>query len=105
MKALSEWLSVVSRHGIGSVILLGDFNGPGIDWDKCVPPTTSPVVFHCLFEIIQEHSLEQMMRKPTRFDAILNLVLTNSLHSVSDLNSGPGSSTRDHNAVEFLVSS
>lgn len=104
LEALSESLSIISQHRIGSVMLLGDFNAPGIDWDKCVPPTTSPVVFHRLCEIIQYHSLEQMIRKPTRFDAILDLVLTNSPHSVSNLNSGPGLSTSDHNAVEFIVS-
>ena len=31
-----------------------------------------------------------MMKKPTRFDAILNFVLTKSPHTVSNLNSGPG---------------
>ena len=40
----------------------------------------------------------------TKFDAVLDLVLTNSPHSVSDLNSGSGLSTCDHNAVEFTVS-
>ena len=104
LEALSESRSVISQQRIGTVMLLGDFNTPGIDWDKCLPSTTSPVVSHRLCEIIQEHSLEQMMRMPTRFDAILDLVLTNSPHSVSDFNSGPGLSTSDHNVVEFTVS-
>ena len=44
------------------------------------------------------------MRMPTRCDALLDLVLTNSPHSVSDLISGPGLSISDHNTVEFTVS-
>ena len=63
-----------------------------------------PSSIYCLCEIIQDHLLEQMMKKPSRFDAILDLVLTNSPHSVSDLNSGPRLSTSDHNAVQFIVS-
>ena len=44
------------------------------------------------------------MRKPTRFDIILGVVLTNSPHSVSD-HFRPGLGTSYHNAVEFIVSS
>ena len=84
LEALSKSLSVIFQQGIGTVMLLGDFNTPGIDWDKCVPSMTPPAVSHHLCEIIQEHSLEQMMRMPTRFDAILDLVLTMQLPSLCE---------------------
>ena len=100
LEALSESLSVVSQQGIGTVMLLG------YSWNRlrCVPSMTSPAVSHHPCKIIQEHSLEQMMRMPTRCDALLDLMLTNSPHSVSDLISGPGLSISDHNTVEFTVS-
>ena len=54
------------------VILCGDFNAGDIDWDILNPSSSSPVS-RALCDILQDNSLEQLVKIPTRNQNILDL--------------------------------
>ena len=66
------------------VILCGDFNAADIDWDDFNPSSSSPVG-HMLCDILQDHSLEQLVKTPTRNQNILDLLLTNQTGILEDI--------------------
>ena len=84
------------------VVLGGDFNARGIDWDN---NTAKPGVEHrpiceSILETLSEHGLEQLQKSPTRKDSILDLYCTNKPGLVKSICNIPGFSSEDH---EFLV--
>ena len=83
-----------------TIILAGDFNCPGIDWDNLVPGNRVVGVSEKLIQITTEHGLSQQQRDPTKLDALLDLVFTNNeslIHSTSTI---PGISTaNEHESI------
>ena len=65
-----------------SVILLGDFNLPGIDWNthKSLPPP-DPIQLS-FFEFFYSSGLVQLNLLPTRNNAILDLILTTETYLI-----------------------
>ena len=69
------------------VILCGDFNAGDIDWDILNPSSSSPVS-RALCDILQDNSLEQLVKIPTHNQNILDLLdllLTNQTKIIQDL--------------------
>jgi len=90
-----------------NLILAGDFNLPGITWlDECGVPTPNPAYgaeLNSLFiDIINDHSLEQLIHSPTRENYILYLVFSTQPDLISEVCVVLGIS--DHEAVTFSIS-
>ena len=70
-----------------SVILLGDFNLPGIDWNTHKsPPDPIQLSF---FEFFYSSGLVQLNFLPTRNNAILDLIFTTEPNLISDISTLP----------------
>ena len=65
------------RHPNARLILVGDFNFPHIDWKSNVFPNSSKL----LEKLLQDCLLQQHVLQPTRFDKILDLVLTSKIRA------------------------
>ena len=85
-----------------TVVLGGDFNARGIDWDNSTvkPGAEHKPLCEIILETLSEHSLEQLQKSPTRKDSLLDLFCTNKPGLVKSICNIPGFSSEDH---EFLV--
>ena len=89
------------------LLIGGDFNFPGWDWQTTTPPlkprTPYPGLHHDFHDLINGHGLEQLVREPTREDNTLDLYLTNCPQLIPRTEVIPGLS--DHNIpyCEFIV--
>jgi len=87
------------------VIIVGDFNLPQVDWKRCLTggEQSKEYIFtsFCL-----SNSLTQLVPFPTRPESstILDLILTNDVDSVLNVNVSPGPVKSDHLAVYFDIS-
>ena len=79
------------------VCLAGDFNFPDIIWDtlSLKKGAKYPNVSRRFIEIIQDHSLEQLVTEPTRGRNILDLFLTTHPTLVNKVTMTPGISDHD----------
>ena len=77
--------SFVTRHNYSDVLVVGDFNVPGAKWN-------TEIVYYAgtesvIIRFATDHSLVQVATKPTRKDALLDLVFVLShLHNVDVVN-------------------
>jgi hypothetical protein len=86
----------------GTVIICGDFNFPSIDWSADSSLLTSNVTCTGIFlEFYYTHGLRQLVCEPTRGERILDLVLSNDIHSVLNYRILEPFSTSDHSQVSF----
>ena len=95
-------LSLQKLYGLSSnpkIWLAGDFNAPYIDWDTMSVLANRPyaAIHTSLIDLIQDHSLVQVVTQPTRFQNILDLFLLNYPNELHNLYIMPGIS--DHNIV------
>ena len=82
------------------ILLVGDFNFKDIDWSNNVFLNNSSN--YVLFaDILADNFLTQMVLQPTRENNILDLVLTNNIDLVVDVEVGEPIS--DHNIITFRV--
>ena len=83
-----------------TIVLGGDFNLPGIDWDNGVvnPKATNKSQCELLLSSLNTHALAQIHKEPTREENILDLLITNKPGLIKSSHSVPGIS--DHCAVE-----
>ena len=82
-----------------TLILGGDFNTGGINWDLCTVDhdTSNRTLKEKLLSILSEAGLKQMQREPTRGQNLLDLFCCNKPSLVKSITSIPGIS--DHNIV------
>ena len=82
-----------------TLILGGDFNAGGINWDNCTVDhdATNRPLKEKLISILDEAGLKQMQREPTRGQNLLDLFCCNKPLLIKSINSIPGIS--DHNIV------
>ena len=82
-----------------TLILCGDFNAGGINWDLCTVDhdTSNRTLKEKLLSILSEAGLKQMQREPTRGQNLLDLFCCNKPSLVKSITSIPGIS--DHNIV------
>jgi len=86
-----------------NIIVMGDFNLPGINWldgyGQLGPHPSYGVELNNLFlDVINDIGLNQFVNTPTRNNNVLDLVLSTS-SNIADLTISPGMS--DHEAVVF----
>ena len=84
-----------------SVILGGDFNFPGVDWENKsrIPDKITHSLFNTLFECINTYNLEQYVLNPTRVrgntSSVLDLLFSNIDDLLVNCNIHPGVSDHD----------
>jgi len=82
------------------VVVMGDFNFPSIDWNHLSAYSLDGADF---VRCVQEGFLTQYVDKPTRGEAILDLVIGNEPGQVSDLSVGEHFGDSDHNSLTFTI--
>ena len=80
LKKFGESLDRLSTNPNAHVLIGGDFNFPGFEWEtETLKPKATAVGQHREFlELIRDHGLEQMVTEPTRLNNTLDLILTNT---------------------------
>ncbi|XP_042144727.1 uncharacterized protein LOC121834885, partial [Ixodes scapularis] len=73
-----------------SVFLGGDFNLPGFNWSDEVLATDGPRAYSMFADIISVFGFEQYVKKPTRENSVLDLILCNFPGVVSEVTVLPG---------------
>jgi len=66
-----------------TVVIMGDFNMPLVDWDLYSGPDTP--MYSAFLHFINNYGLHQYVNKPTRDDKILAIVLSSSDSLVNDM--------------------
>jgi len=83
------------------VIIVGDLNCPGINWDTLSAPADG--VQDILLDFLCNQCYDQMVESPTRGGNILDLVLTSHSFCINDIKVSENFSTSDHNSVIFSI--
>ena len=96
---LVKSLDLMPKHSNQTIVLGGDFNLPGIDWDNGVvnPKVANKSKFELLLSSLDTHALAQIHEEPSREENILDLLITNEPGLIKSSHSVPGIS--DHCAV------
>ena len=97
--------SLALLHPDHIVLLGGDFNFPGWDWDNKVIKSGCPYVqLHHQFEdFVNDQGLEQLIETPTKRDNTLDLMITNNPSRISQVRVLPGLSDHDCPLVELNI--
>ena len=61
-----------------NILLLGDFNLPNVNWNLVAPWQSDTISDFFCDSVINRFGLSQLVNKPTRGDALLDLILTNT---------------------------
>lgn len=88
----------------GSIIIVGDFNFPSINWqnDNCIKCNN----FSCVGIFLTLHyklGLQQFVQSPTRNNNILDLILSNDSNGILNVEIAEPFSTSDHNSIIFDI--
>ena len=96
---LAKSLDLMPKNSNQTIVLGGDFNLPGIDWDNGVvnPKAANKSQCELLLSSLDTHALAQIHKEPTREENILDLLITNKPGLIKSSHSVPGIS--DHCAV------
>ena len=92
-------LDLMPKNSNQTIVLGGDFNLPGIDWDNGVvnPKAANKSQCELLLSSLDTHALAQIHEEPAREENILNLLITNKPGLIKSSHSVAGIS--DHCAV------
>ena len=84
------------------VLLMGDFNYPGVDWLRGDHGGASPeeVLFA---ECLEDNFYEQFVKEPTRGGNILDLVITNEQGLMGEFSVEAGLASSDHGLVKWSI--
>jgi hypothetical protein len=84
-----------------SIMLVGDFNLPDIDWKTMISPNTAKC--KGLLNVCVSHGLTQYVEEPTRLKNILDLVFSNDNMLISDIKVEMPFGLSDHNSIIISV--
>ncbi|XP_072048268.1 uncharacterized protein [Amphiura filiformis] len=103
LEQLDVSLSKIDSSKCPNVWLAGDFNLAGIDWEtqSTLPLCPKPGLCRQLISIANDYGLEQVVRKPTRRNNILDLFFTNNNTLVDKVTVIPGIS--DHDGIPVVT--
>ena len=95
-----------SINGYSHLLICGDFNYSGIDWDNLSLLPASPPIVQEFIDTIQDLYLFQHIMKPTRYRPgetpnILDLVFTNEQTMIDEIQYLPGLGCSDHVCLSF----
>ena len=100
-KPLLDMQDVLQNSTYQDLVIIGDFNLPGIDWFD-IRATCDSANNSLLIDIIQDNFLTQLVNETTRECNILDLVLTTSPEFVCEL--AVGELFSDHHCLTFDLS-
>ena len=101
----NEIKTIQNSGKFNNILMVGDFNMPQIDWslNHGGIPTNSQsrnnVQSIKLFELMEDHFLDQIIHEPTRNNSIIDLLMTNNHHMVCDYSIIVNSKLSDHNTI------
>ena len=97
LEQLENSLTRFMNNTNGHVILGGDFNLPSINWDTCetMEHAKHPKLHEKLLSILDDTGMCQSNLKPTRYENILDLLITNSPNLVNRIETISGLSNHD----------
>ena len=100
--ALDELSAKCENNPRTCVIVAGDFNAPGIDWETCTikPDGRNKGMCEKLLGTLDQFHLTQLVTAPTRNDATLDLFCTNKPGLVKSCSLVPGIS--DHDGIIII---
>ena len=98
-----DYLQAITKNENNAILLGGDFNLDGWDWEKnVIKPNARYVAIHHLFEdIINNHGLKQIIDEPTRKNTVLHLLITNRPNQINRTEILPGIATGDDHQVVY----
>ncbi|XP_048575386.1 uncharacterized protein LOC5499458 [Nematostella vectensis] len=103
LEAFKQSLNRLQSNGsFPRIIIAGDMNVPDIEWSNASVkdnPQYGVAVNKTMIDLVDDHSLSQLVTFPTRQESVLDLVLTSHPDLVHSLSSVQGIS--DHSAVSF----
>ena len=105
MQELEKSLSLVEGNENNlTVILLGDFNLPSIDWSVSSPSALcSDSISSHFCDMIDDNFLHQMIKVSTRGRNILDLVFVNKPEWLTDIKVGAGLANSDHKIYRLIL--
>jgi len=88
-----------------NIVIMGDFNMPGIDWEAWNGHNNRD---NCFIQTLQDHYLYQLVENPTRYrtgqnPSLVDLVLTNKEELISDLTYTDPLGKSDHLCLRFEI--
>ena len=100
--ALEEIQTEVNKNPRAGLVIAGDFNAPGIDWETNTVKQDGLNKTMCqrLLDLLGTFELKQLVHKPTRLNSILDLFCTNKPGLVKNVSLVPGIS--DHDGVVIV---
>ena len=104
---MQNFSEIKEKHPHTKIIIGGDFNCPGIDWEHgflSAESYTSRLLREKLLTFLQDFHLNQIVNFPTRGINILDLCFTSHPNIISTCNSIPGFSDHDAILVSLSVS-
>ena len=94
---VNELMYVIKKASNNMVLIMGDFNFPGINWVTLEADVTGCKVL----DLTQDSFLIQHVLKPTRYDNILDLVLSSEENVIEDLFVLEHLENSDHNIITW----
>ena len=92
---IDEMFQIIERVSNVDVLIMGDFNFPGINWDTLGSDSAS----HDFRNLILDKYLHQHVNEPTREQNILDLVITSSGDRIDLVKIEESLGTSDHNSL------
>ena len=88
----------------GTILICGDMNFLSIDWSfNCSINCCSYTCTGVFLTFVYKHGLVQLVKEPTRFNYVLDIILTNDATSVINTCVVQPFSTSDHQSVNFDI--
>jgi hypothetical protein len=94
---VEELFKVIEKAAEDKVLIMGDFNFPGINWDT-LESGTNAIEFR---DLVMDNYLIQHVHEPTRESNILDLVLTSSDYEVEKMKVEDHLGNSNHNVLRW----
>ena len=105
LEKLNQSLRQLHPNSKSIIIVSGDFNLGHIDWtsSSIIPGKPNVKQHQDILDIIADHSLTQIVDKPTRNDKTLDLIITNYPSIVDNLETIPPIGEADHDILSLEI--
>ena len=105
LEKLNQSLKRLNPNSKSIIIVSGDFNLGHIDWtsSSIIPGKPNVKQHQDILDIIADHSLTQIVDKPTRNDKTLDLIITNYPSIVDNFETIPPIGEADHDILSLEI--
>jgi hypothetical protein len=104
-ESVNQISELTKNNPMATIILGGDFNVGGIDWENGTVPADAPHAPLCreVLNVLDDSHLHQLQKSPTREDATLDLYCTNKPGLVKSITTIPGFSDHDFLIIDSAI--